>query len=103
MNGFVLNDVRKDADTPLDDEEAYVADFVMHSGMTLNMRIWRIGENQYLRMSAAQGAAESGSDAAKLVDEITSRTKGWTYIIPEYQYEQISKKMADVTAPIEGS
>lgn len=103
VNGFVLNDVRTDADTPLDDGEAYVADFLMTSGMTLNMRIWRIGEKQYMRMSATQGAAESDSDAAKLADEITSRTKGWTYIIPEYQYEQISKKMADVTAPIEGS
>lgn len=103
VNGFVLNDVRRDEDAPLDESEAYVADFVMNSGMTLNMRIWRIAEKQYMRMSAAAGTAAAGSDAAKLAEDITARTKGWTYIIPEYQYEQISKKMADVTAPIEGS
>lgn len=103
VNGFVLNDVRRDADAPLDDAEAYVADFTLNSGMTVNMRIWRVGEEQYLRISAAPGTAAPDSDAAKLAQDITSRSQGWTYIIPEYQYEQISKKMADITAPIEGS
>lgn len=103
VNGFVLNDVRADADAPLDESEAYVADFTMASGMTVNMRIWRVAENQYLRLSAAPGSAAADSDAAKLAAEITARTEGWTYIIPEYQYEQISKKMAFVTEPIEGS
>jgi len=103
VNGFVLNDVRRDADAPLDDSEAYVADFTLNSGMTVNMRIWRVGENQYLRISAAPGAAAPDSDAAKLVQEISAKSQGWTYIIPEYQYEQISVKMADITAPIEGS
>lgn len=103
VNGFVLNDVRRDADTPLDNSEAYVAEFTMNSGMTIDMRIWRIGEKQYMRISADAGTAAPDSDAAKLAEEITSRGQGWTYIIPEYQYEQISKKMVDITAPIEGS
>jgi len=103
VNGFVLNDVRRDADAPLDDSEAYVADFILNSGMTVNMRIWRIGEKQYLRLTAAPGTAAPDSDAAKLAQEITAQSQGWTYIIPEYQYEQISKKMADITAPVEGS
>lgn len=103
VNGFVLNDVRRNEDTPLDESEAYVANFMMNSGMTLNMQIWRIAEKQYMRMAAAPGTAAPNSDGAKLAEEITARTGGWTYIIPEYQYEQISKKMADVTAPIEGS
>lgn len=103
VNGFVLNDVRPDADAPLDDDEAYVGEFTLSSGATVTMRIWRIADKQYLRVVADQGSAAADSDAAKMVSEITERTQGWTYIIPEYQYEQISKKMVDVTEPIEGS
>lgn len=103
VNGFVLNDVRPDADTPLDDSEAYVAKFTLKSGMTVTLRIWRIADKQYLRVAVDVGTATSDDDVAKMVAEITARTKGWTYIIPEYQYEQISKKMADVTEPVEGS
>lgn len=103
VNGFVLNDVRRDENTPLDESEAYVANFTLTSGMTLNMRIWRIADKQYMRIAAALGTAAPDSEAAKLVGEISARTQGWTYIIPEYQYDQISKKMPEMTEPIEGS
>lgn len=103
VSGFVLNDVRRSAETPLDDDEAYVANFLIKTGMTIDMRIWRVADKQYLRISADAGTAAPDSDAAKLAAEINARAEGWTYIIPEYQYEQISKKMADVTEPIEGS
>lgn len=103
VSGFVLNDVRRSADTPLDDDEAYIANFIINTGMTIEMRIWRVADKQYLRISADAGTAAPDSDAAKLAAEINARAEGWTYIIPEYQYEQISKTFADVTEPIEGS
>lgn len=96
LGGFVLNNVRRSENVTLDPAAAYVSHFTSTDGISVVLRIWRKDESQYMTVEAAYTGSDPASDAAKQVDAITARTKGWTYMIPEYQYEQIAKKMSDM-------
>jgi len=93
LGSFVLNNVTPSVDIDLDPSRAYVATFKITGGMQVVTRMWAKGGQHYMRI---QAEAAPPSAAATLAVEINARTDGWTYIIPDYQYEQISKKLADV-------
>ncbi|MEQ8318882.1 MAG: DUF4340 domain-containing protein [Rhodospirillales bacterium] len=100
LSGFVLNDARREGSVELDPKDAYVTEFFSIDAIHVTTRMWQKGETQYMTVSAKYIGDDENSDAAKQAREIAARTKGWVYIIPEYQYEQVSKKMADVTEKV---
>lgn len=93
LGGFVLNNVKRSADIDFDPANAYVATFKTTGGMQVVTRMWQKDGKHYMRL---QAEAAPPSAATTKATEINARTDGWTYIIPDYQYEQISKKLADV-------
>tara|TARA_R110000787_G_scaffold63679_6_gene143549 strand:- start:9239 stop:10279 length:1041 start_codon:yes stop_codon:yes gene_type:complete len=93
LGSFVLNNVTPSADINLDPALAYVATFKTTDGMQVVTRMWEKDGQHYLRI---QAEAAPPSAAATQAAEINARTNGWTYIIPDYQYQQISKKLTDV-------
>ncbi|MEX2311776.1 MAG: DUF4340 domain-containing protein [Rhodospirillales bacterium] len=97
LNSFVLNDVRRSADVDLDPAQAYVADYLTTDGIKVVLRVWYKDKQPYMTVEAAYVGDKPDSDAAKQAAAIAERTRGWTYIIPEYQYEQLAKKMSEVT------
>lgn len=101
ISGFVLNDVRKQENVPFDPAKAYVANYESANGIAAELTFWQEGETQYLRAKASYTGSDPASEAAKQVEAINARAAGWTYIIPEYQYEQISKPFEQVTEPVE--
>ena len=52
-----------------------------------------------------EGATETDMAEAleqeKRLAEINSRTEGWVYAIPEYQYEQFTRMLEDLLEPLE--
>ena len=96
LGGFVLNDVRRSEHVQLDPAEAYVSDFTSTDGISVELRIWSKDESQYMTVEASYIGSDPASDAAKQASGIAARTQGWTYIIPEYQYQQVAKKMSDM-------
>lgn len=101
LSGFVLNDVRKAENVSLDPADAYVSTYKVKDGITVTLHMWSKDDKQYMTLAADYEGSAEVSEAAKLVADINARTNGWVYIIPEYQFEQISKKMADVIKKIE--
>ncbi|WNJ99324.1 DUF4340 domain-containing protein [Thalassospiraceae bacterium LMO-JJ14] len=97
LNGFVLNDVRPAADVALAPEDAYVTEFFSVDAIHVTTRMWQQDKTHYMTVAAAYIGDDANSDAAKQANAIAARTQGWAYIIPDYQYEQIAKKMTDVT------
>jgi len=100
LNGFVLNDVRRAGEITLDPKEAYVTDFFTTDAIQVTTQMWRKDKTQYMTVAAAYVGGEANSDAAKQAQAVSERTAGWVYIIPDYQFEQVAKKMADVTEKI---
>ena len=97
LNGFVLNDVRPAGDVALAPEEAYVTEFFSADAIHVTTRMWQKDKTHYMTVAAKYIGDDANSDAAKQARAIATRTQGWAYIIPDYQYEQVAKKMADVT------
>lgn len=97
LSSFVLNDVRRSDDVTLDPAEAYVADYLTTDGIKVVLRVWHREKQQYMTVEAAYTGDQPDSDAAKEAKAIAERTRGWTYIIPDYQYEQLAKKMSEIT------
>jgi hypothetical protein len=97
LNGFVLNDVRRAEDVKLDPKDAYVTEFFSTDAIHVTTRMWRQDKTYYMTVAAEYVGGDANSDAAKQAQTIAQRTQGWAYIIPEYQFEQVAKKMADVT------
>jgi hypothetical protein len=93
LGGFVLNNVTPSADIDLDPAQAYVATFKTTGGMLVVTRMWEKDGQHYMQVEAE---AAPPSAAATQAAEINARTDGWTYIVPDYQYEQVSKKLRDV-------
>jgi hypothetical protein len=100
LNGFVLNNVRRAGEIELDPKDAYVTEFFSTDAIHVTTHMWEKDKTQYMTVTAAYVGGEPDSDAAKQAKAIAERAKGWVYIIPEYQFEQIAKKMADVTEKI---
>jgi hypothetical protein len=98
-SGFVLNDVRKNENVPFDPSKAYNVTYESKDGIVADMAFWQEEKTQYLRIKADYKGSDPESDAAKTVEAINKRAAGWTYIIPEYQYEQVSKPFEEVTEP----
>ena len=88
-----LNNVTPSADIDLDPAQAYVATFKTTGGMLVVTRMWEKDGQHYMQVEAE---AAPPSAAATQAAEINARTDGWTYIVPDYQYEQVSKKLSDV-------
>lgn len=101
LNGFILNDVRKLENVDLDPADAYVTEFFTADAIHATTRMWRKDGTQYMTIEAEYIGGDASSEAAKQAEAIKARTEGWAYIIPEYQFEQVSKKMADVTEKAE--
>ena len=101
VSSFVLNNVRKDESVPLDPSQAYEAVYASQGGIQATLRFWQKEGTQYLRLSATYTGDDPASDAAKQVAAINARTAGWTYIIPEYQFQQVSKTWANVAEKVE--
>lgn len=100
LNNFVLNDVRRLSDVHLDSAQAYSGTFLSDDGIKVMLKIYHQDGTQYMTVDAEYVGNALVSKAAQQVAEIKARAKGWAYIIPEYQYEQIAQKMADVTEKI---
>lgn len=101
VGSFVLNNVRKDESVSLDPAQAYEAVYTSQGGIKATLRFWRKDGTYYLRVNAEYVGDDPASDAAKQVASINERTGGWTYIIPEYQFQQVSKTWADVAEKVE--
>lgn len=99
LNSFVLNNVRKAENVELNPDDAYVGVFETKDDKRIELRMWQQDGTQYLIVDAAYAGSDAQSDAAKQVADITQRTDGWVYIVPEYQFEQLSKKFDVVTEP----
>ncbi len=99
LNSFVLNNVRKAENVALDPQGAYVGVFDTVDDQRITLNMWQQDGTQYLVVGAAYTGNDPDSDAAKQVADITARTTGWVYIVPEYQFEQLSKKFDVVTEP----
>lgn len=97
LGGFVLNDVRRRDSVELNPGEAYVTDFFTTDAIQVTTHMWQQDDKRYMTIKAKYLGDDTSSDAAKQAEAINARADGWAYIIPEYQFEQISKKMADVT------
>lgn len=101
VSGFILNDARKADRVPVDKDKAYTATYETKDGIVADLTFWSDGETRYLRVNAKYTGSDTESAAAKQAAEIDARADGWTYIIPDYQYEQIAKPFAEVTEPAE--
>ncbi len=99
INSFVLNNVRASSNVTLDPAQAYTGVYTLNGDVQLTLRMWQRDGTQYLRLSAAYEGDDPNSEAVKNVAEINARADGWTYLVPEYQFEQISKKFSVVTEP----
>lgn len=97
LGSFVLNDVRKPGDVDLKPEDAYVTEFFTSDAIHVTTKMWQKDGQQYMTIDAKYIGDDTESDAAKQAKAISERTEGWLYVIPDYQFEQIAKKMADVT------
>ncbi|MBO6947312.1 MAG: DUF4340 domain-containing protein [Rhodospirillales bacterium] len=97
LNSFVLNDVRKPGDVELKPGDAYVTEFFTVDAIHVTTKMWKKDGQQYMTVNAKYIGDDMESDAAKQAKAISERTDGWLYVIPDYQYEQVAKKMADVT------
>jgi len=100
LSDFVLNDVRRLSDVSLDPAQAYVGDYMTTNGINVVLHLWKVDKQHYMTLEAAYKGDKPDSDAAKQAKALAERTKGWAYIIPDYQYEQMAKKMSEVTEKI---
>lgn len=94
LSSFVLNDARRAGDVTLDPAQAIVADFMTNDGIHVVLHLWQADKQHYMTLEAAYVGDKPDSDAAKQAATAAERTKGWVYIIPDYHYEQVSKKMS---------
>lgn len=97
LKGFVLNNVQKAGAVQLDPAQAYVSEYTSKDGISVTLKMWQVDKTQYMTVDASYAGDDASSDAAKQAAAIVERTKGWVYIIPEYQFNQVAKKMAEVT------
>lgn len=86
-----FEDVRK-AEAPPAGEKFSVVKLEAEGGVTVNFRIRRDGDVNWLSLTAAGGEG----DAKKAADELNVRTGEWEYRIPQWKVDQIGKRKADL-------
>ncbi len=94
-----LNDVGRDS-APFDAATTTIADFTTFDGLAVRVRITkRTGEFWFrLEASAENGAppAKDGKTAAQQAQDLTARTAGWVYRIPDDAGADLTKRLEDL-------
>ena len=94
-----LNDVGKDF-APFDAAATTTADFTTFDGLSGRTRVTKRNGEFWLRLeaSAEDGAppAKDGKTAAQQAQDLTARTAGWVYRIPDYAGAGLTKRLEDL-------
>jgi hypothetical protein len=98
-----LEDVAADDEAALEPE--VVTEFETFDGLVVRAEGLRIGDEGWFRFRARideQFSAPDETIATEAAD-INGRVAGWRYRIPEYQYDQIARRMSDLLSAEEAS
>jgi len=93
---FLLNDVRRNGDINLAGEPSVHAEFALTGDVTITLTLWREKPHNWMRVAVHYTGTQPDSDGAKLATELAKRTGSWIYDIPDYQADQMSKRVADL-------
>lgn len=94
VNAFArveLEDVRKQQPAPAGAKPPYTATFEMENGSKIGLSVVSEGDQRWATVEAT-----GEGDAKEAAEKLTARTKGWQYRLPNWKYEQIFKKQADL-------
>lgn len=94
--GFLLNDVRRNGEITLPEAPAVHAEFELSGDVTITLTVWREKPHNWMRVAVHYTGSEPESDGAKLATALAKRTGNWIYDIPDYQADQMSKRLADL-------
>jgi hypothetical protein len=102
-----LEDVEPAAN-PLEGKPTIV-EFRTFDGLVLRAEGWKVGENSWMTFTAGVDAAPAAAapatdgaapaDAAAEAERINARVGGWRYRVATFQYDQLTRRMADLQKP----
>lgn len=94
VNAFArieLEDVRRPVSPPVSSNATMSAAYEMENGGKIVLKVRSEGD---ARWAAAEATGEG--EAKAVVDAINARATGWEFRLPNWKYEQIFKKQADL-------
>ncbi len=94
-----LDDVGKDS-APFDAFTTTTADFTTFDGLSVRTRVTKRNGEFWLRIEASAeevaAPAKDGKTAAQQAQDLTARTAGWVYRIPDYAGAGLTKRLEDL-------
>jgi len=88
-----LEEARKADKIPFEDDKTITATFVTGSGLTLIIKLTKVGKKDWIKISAA---APAESSAVELARQTNARADGWVFEIPGYKAARMRKRMAEI-------
>jgi len=83
IDNLLLNDVRKANKLSLADAQKTVVNYSIKGGTTLNLTLFSSAEKKWITVRAVGGEKAS---------QINARTSSWAYNIPDYHFNQLSRR-----------
>jgi hypothetical protein len=86
-----------------------IVEFRTFDGLVLRAEGWKVGENSWMTFTASVDAAPAAAapatdgaapaDPAAEAERINARVGGWRYRVATFQYDQLTRRMADLLKP----
>lgn len=76
--------------------EPVTARFETFDGLVIEAKTWKLAAGDQVALSASATAEAVQAEAA----DLNARLAGWTYTLPEFKGEQLTRKLADLLQPL---
>ena len=98
LSSFQLLDVLKKSEF-IDIEPELLAAYVLHSGAVIALTGYEVDKDHYVTIDVSVDESQEDNDAAKsFIKELTLKTQGWVFKIPNVSYDSMLKREQDVLA-----